>query len=424
MKIKKDNIINSIQGNFLASKNIILIYEIIKRNHESKPNCEDCYLIIKRKSIDRFAAFVVYDDQKKLLNFKKTEWAINTIWYWLIGYYILNIIDREVTTKELKSIDASNTYEIKIKINCNVLFDIFNDLNVENMSAFNLSQYISNHKNDSGTFLNMLYSENIGNNEKSFLYKLYYRYQYQDKLFNNKRILNDELNNFLNILVDGITGKINKKDKLIEIIQSVHKELNNYKYIFDMKSNIFEDTGDINYTYKLNIYKSHIEIIKEKLIKILKKDFRKTLIKSRKEEKSYINNDLYLNLNNEKTIISPNNPTWYIEATHIVPVENIVESLIEKYINEPNNFSEEVYYDEKIEKYTNPKNGLLLPFNYRQFWNKNYFYFDVNGKICFDEKNRKLLESFKIDCDARLNIEIDSEIKKLIQERNDVFNKI
>jgi hypothetical protein len=56
-----------------------------------------------------------------------------------------------------------------------------------------------------------------------------------------------------------------------------------------------------------------------------------------------------------------------VEATHIVPVENLVEEIIEKYINEPNNFGEDLYYDKKIEKYTDPKNGLLLPFNYRQF---------------------------------------------------------
>ncbi len=405
---------NVIDGNFLTSRNLFFLYEIIEKHTLKNNDYNNIYFIIERINSTRFSIFVLCDDVKFPFNDKKEVWAINTIWYWLIGFYILNITNRELTTKELKNLGFG---EIKLKINCNSLFKMFENIEKENISCFHVSQYIFKHKNDEGTFLKMLLNEEIGYDKTSFIYKLYHKYPYKEKMQNNITILDNKLKNFLDTLIDGITGKIKQKDNLIKIIESIHRELNKYKGVLNANDSILGHN-------KLNTYKSEIEIIKEKLIKILKKDFRKILIKSRQQEQGYINNDLYLNINNEKTIISSENPIWYVEATHIVPVENLVEEIIEKYINEPKNFGEDLYYDKKIEKYTDPKNGLLLPFNYRQFWHKNYFYFDTNGKICFDEKNRKLLESFKIDCNSRLNIQIDSEVKKLIQERNDVFNKI
>jgi hypothetical protein len=169
------------------------------------------------------------------------------------------------------------------------------------MSCFHVSQYIFQHKNDEGTFLKMLYSEDIGHDKKSFIYKLYHKYPYKEKMLGNITILDNKLKNFLDTLIDGITGKINQKDNLIKTIESIHKELNKYKGVLRVES------GFLDYN-KLNNFKSEVEIIKEKLIKILKKDFRKTLINSRQQEQDYVNNDLYLNINNEKTIISKENP--------------------------------------------------------------------------------------------------------------------
>jgi hypothetical protein len=210
----------------------------------------------------------------------------------------LNITNRELKTKELKDLDLG---QIKLKINCNLLFEIFENIEKENISCFHVSQYIFKHKDDEGTFLKMLLNEEIGYDKTSFIYKLYHKYPYKEKMHNNVTILDSKLKNFLDTLIDGITGKIKQKDNLIKIIESIHKELNKYKGVLRVKDSIL----DYN---KLNTYKSEVEIIKEKLIKILKKDFRKILIKSKQQEQDYLNNDLYLNLDNEKTIISKENP--------------------------------------------------------------------------------------------------------------------
>lgn len=390
--------INSIQGNFLASRNLTILYKIIKDNNIADE--DKSYLLIEKnpKEEKEFFVFVLFKESKISLDFKKDKWAVNTLWYWLTGFYILNIVDKEITMKEMRNLNLK--HGLRIEINIKPLIEIFK--RGDGLTSFTISKYISKHKEDKGTFLNMLLCENIGTDENSFLYKLYNLYGYKDKLSKNKEMNDKQLDNFLNILVDGITGNIKLKDDVSESIEAVYDVLNKYSNHL-----IINENKSDNY---------ELDFIKELLIKILRKDFRSKLEKLRRNEKNYIGNDLYLELD-----INRKNSNWYVEAAHIVPVASIVERIIKKYMSQPEKFGDEIYYDTNLLKYTNPKNGLLLPFNYHKFWDKDYFYFDINGKICINQKNKKLLKSFNIDCDAKLNIKIDEEIKGYIEERNSIL---
>jgi hypothetical protein len=69
-ELRKTNVID---GNFLTSRNLILLYDIIDQNQQSLESLNDCYFIIERISSNRFSLFVLLDSKKFLFNDKKEE---------------------------------------------------------------------------------------------------------------------------------------------------------------------------------------------------------------------------------------------------------------------------------------------------------------------------------------------------------------
>ncbi|MDK2819974.1 MAG: HNH endonuclease [Mycoplasmataceae bacterium] len=111
-------------------------------------------------------------------------------------------------------------------------------------------------------------------------------------------------------------------------------------------------------------------------------------------------------------------------AGHIVPISSIIDDILIRYLKNKN-FQDIIAFDNDIEKYSNPRNGLLLPFTYHKCYDKNYFNFDEKGKINILKKgdHENLFSKFGIDSNAKLNINLDDEIISFINERNEIYKR-
>jgi len=289
-----------------------------------------------------------------------------------------------------------------------VYLELFSNSNNEKIDNFKISKYIYEQTKVNESFSYLLKNKIISNDKNSFIYKLYNNYPYKKRLNNNVEMIDSRMNNFLEILIDGITGEIFDNKEFHETVVKISEYIEEYKNYSNFLKTI------PNYKKINQIPK---DIVKDQIKMILRTNFRTNLIKYRKK-----NSDSVCDLSINK-IISSNSSKWYIEAAHIVPVAKIADKIIKRYIKKREDINELIYFDEDIRKYSNPKNGLLLPFNYHKFYDKQYFYFDSKGKIIAKQKYENLLNEFGIDINAKLIINLDNEVLNFIEERNKIYYK-
>jgi hypothetical protein len=70
--IKKDlKRTNVIDGNFLTSRNLVFLYQIIEKHESKNKNYNEVYFIIERINSARFSIFVLFNGIKFPFNDKK-----------------------------------------------------------------------------------------------------------------------------------------------------------------------------------------------------------------------------------------------------------------------------------------------------------------------------------------------------------------
>ncbi|MDK2819973.1 MAG: hypothetical protein KFW07_03990 [Mycoplasmataceae bacterium] len=176
---------------------------------------------------------------------------------------MLDFIDREISRSDISKVINSPQKYLKINININLVFELFENKKWESITSFDISEFIYKQSSKPGTFAYNLKNKVESNSKSDIIYCLLNKYPYLEKQENNIKVEDNKMENFLNTLNDAITGNISKKESMKGMINSITQQLTKYqKYYIEILETIKK--YDVSYKRKWSSVLSWFIICKEK----------------------------------------------------------------------------------------------------------------------------------------------------------------